>query len=202
MKAAVWTAVVCLATGLSAAAPAQEVAAGKPAPDFTLTDTTGKAQTLSSFKGKYVVLEWTNYDCPFVKKHYGTGNMQRVQKMYTEKGGVWLSINSSAVGKQGNYPPETWNEMIKAKGSAASAVLLDADGKVGHLYGAKNTPTLFVINPEGVLIYLGAMDDKPSFNPDDVKGAKNYVELALDAALAGKPVETPVTQPYGCSVKY
>jgi peroxiredoxin len=175
---------------------------GKPAPAFSLVDTQGKTNALADFKGKYVVLEWSNYDCPFVKKHYGSGNMQKLQKDYAAKGVAWLTINSSAAGKQGNYPPEKWNEMIKEKGSAATAVLLDPDGKVGRLYGAKSTPHMFVINPDGVLIYMGAIDDQPSFDPATVKTAKNYVQLALDAALAGKPVETPSTQPYGCSVKY
>jgi hypothetical protein len=162
----------------------------------------GQAHILSALKGKFVALEWSNYDCPFVKKHYGSGNMQRLQKKYTEKGVIWLTINSSAPGKQGNYPPEKWNEMSKEKGSAATAVLLDPDGKVGKLFGAKTTPHMFVINPEGVLIYKGAIDDQPSFNPKTVKDAKNYVEAALDAAMAGKAVETPSTQSYGCSVKY
>jgi hypothetical protein len=202
MKTGIWTAIACLATGLSSMARSERVTVGQPAPDFSLTDTMGHAQTLSGHKGKFVVIEWSNYDCPFVKKHYGSGNMQRVQKLYTEKGVIWLTINSSAPGKQGNYPPEKWNEMIKEKGSAATAVLLDPDGKVGKMFGAKTTPHLFVINPEGVLIYQGAIDDKPSFDPKTIEGARNYVEMALDAAMAGKPVETPETQSYGCSIKY
>jgi peroxiredoxin len=181
---------------------AEGVAVGQPAPDFSLTDTVGHAHTLSGYKGKFVVLEWSNYDCPFVKKHYGTGNMQRLQKLYTEKGVIWLTINSSAPGKQGNYPPEKWNEMIKEKDSAATAVLLDPDGKAGKMYGAKTTPHMFVINPEGMLIYSGAIDDQPSFDPETVKAAKNYVEMALEAAMVEKPVEVPSTQSYGCSVKY
>jgi hypothetical protein len=202
MKSIAFAMAVCLAAGLGATACAQEAAIGKPAPDFTLTDTRGGTNTLSSFAGKYVVLEWTSFDCPFVKKHYGSGNMQNLQKTYTAKGVIWLSINSSAPGKQGNYPPEKWNEMIKEKGSAATAVLLDPDGKVGRLYGAKTTPHLFIVNPAGTLIYMGAIDDKPSFSPEDVKIAKNYVQMALDAAMAGQPVETSATQSYGCSVKY
>lgn len=195
-------AAVCLATGLSPVLQAGEADIGKQAPEFSLIDTTGKTNTLFSFKGKYVVLEWTHYDCPFVKKHYGTGNMQKLQKRYTGKGVIWLSINSSAPGKQGHYPAEKWNEMIKEKGAVSTAVLLDPDGTVGKMYGAKTTPHLFIINSEGILIYKGAVDDKPSFDPETVKTAKNYVVAALEAAMAGRAVETPSTQSYGCSVKY
>jgi peroxiredoxin len=202
MKIALLTAIGCVAVGLACVAHSGEAEIGQPAPDFTLTDTLGNAHTLSALKGKFVVLEWINHDCPFVKKHYGTGNMQKLQKTYAEKGVVWLSVNSSAEGKQGNYPPEKWNEMTKEKGVAASAVLLDPDGKVGKLYGAKTTPHMFVINAEGTLIYKGAIDDNSSFDPETVKGAKNYVAAALDSAMAGTPVETPSTQAYGCSVKY
>ena len=202
MKAVLLTAIGCVALGLACVAHSGEAEIGQPAPDFTLTDTMGQSHMLSALKGKFVVLEWTNFDCPFVKKHYGTDNMQKLQKAYAEKGVVWLSINSSAEGKQGNYPPEKWNEMIKAKGAAATAVLLDPDGTVGRLYGAKTTPHMFVINAEGTLIYKGAIDDESSFDPETVKGAKNYVEAALESAMAGKPVETPSTQSYGCSVKY
>ena len=202
MKLGAWTVAVCLVAGAGSVLGAGEAGIGQSAPDFSLSDITGKTNTLSSSKGKFVVLEWMNYDCPFVKKHYGTGNMQKLQKTYTEKGVIWLSINSSAAGKQGNYPPEKWVEMAKEKGAASTAILLDPDGKVGKLYGAKTTPNMFVINPEGVLIYAGAIDDKPTFAPEDVKTAKNYVAAALDAAMAGKPVETPSTQSYGCSVKY
>ena len=202
MRTKMLTAVVCMAVGLGLAGGAGAIEAGQPAQDFTLKDTLGVDHALSAFKGKFVVLEWTNYDCPFVKKHYDSGNMQKLQKAYTEKGVVWLSVNSSAEGKQGNYAPERWNELIKEKGVAATAVLLDPDGTVGKMYGAKSTPHVFVINPEGVVIYKGAIDDKPSVDPESLKDAKNYVAAALDAAMAGKPVETPATQAYGCSVKY
>ena len=202
MKTGLAAAIGCVALGLACAVHAEQVAVGQPAPDFTLSDTMGGTQALSALKGRFVVLEWVNLDCPFVKKHYGTGNMQKLQKQYTEKGVAWLAVSSSAEGKQGNYPPKKWNAMMKDRGAAATAVLLDPDGKVGKLYGAKTTPHLFVINPEGTLIYQGAMDDNPSFEPETVKGAKNYVQAALDSAMAGKPVETPSTQAYGCSVKY
>lgn len=202
MKTGLAAAIGCVALGLTCAVHAEQIAVGQPAPDFALSDTMGGTQTLSALKGRFVVLEWINLDCPFVKKHYGTGNMQKLQKQYTEKGVAWLAVNSSAEGKQGNYPPKKWNTMMKDKGAAATAVLLDPDGKVGKLYGAKTTPHMFVISPEGTLIYQGAMDDNPSFEPETVKGAKNYVQAALDSAMAGKPVEIPSTQSYGCSVKY
>ena len=202
MKTFIAAVVIGLVAGLGATLPAQEAAVGKRAPEFSLTDINGKTNALSSFKGKFVVLEWSNFDCPFVKKHYGSGNMQRLQKTYTEKGVVWLTVNSSAPGKQGNYPPEKWNEMIKEKAAVPTAVLLDPDGTVGRLYGAKTTPHIFIINPDGDLIYMGAIDDQPSFEPATVKTARNYVEAALNAAMSGKPVETTTTQSYGCSVKY
>ena len=175
---------------------------GQPAPDFTLTDSNGKSHKLSDFKGKFVVLEWLNHGCPFVIKHYGSGNMQKLQKEYTGKDVVWLSIASSAPGKQGHMSPDDTNKAKEEKESSATAVLLDEDGSVGKLYNAKVTPELYVINPEGVLIYMGAIDDKKSVDPADVAGANNYVKQALDEALAGKAVSEPVTTAYGCGVKY
>jgi peroxiredoxin len=177
-------------------------AIGKPAPDFTLTDTTGKAHSLSQYKGKLVVLEWVNFDCPFVKKHYGSGNMQKLQEKYTKKGVEWLSINSSAAGRQGNYPPAKLNELLKSHSSHASAYLIDESGKVGHMYGATATPHMFVINQAGTLVYAGAIDDRNSADEADISSAKNYVAAALEQVLAGKPVTTAQTQAYGCSVKY
>ena len=179
------------------------VEAGKPAPDFTLTDTQGKSHSLADFKGKFVVLEWYNPDCPFVKKHYDeSSNMQKLQKTYTDKGVVWLSINSSAEGKQGNYSAEEFNKMIAAKKSAPTALLLDASGKVGKAYGAKTTPHIFIINPEGNLVYQGAIDNKSTADASDIDGAENYVKSTLDAALAGKEIAVSSTKPYGCGVKY
>lgn len=197
-------AVLALTAACLVAAPLlrAELAAGQPAPDFTLTDTNGKKVSLSSFKGKYVVLEWNNPDCPFVVKHYVTNNMQALQKAYTAKGVVWLTINSSATGKEGAYPAAEINKMTQAKGAAQTAYLLDGDGKVGKTYGAKNTPQMFVITPEGKVVYTGAIDSIRSANKDDVPKATNYVKAALDASMEGKPVATPVSQPYGCSVKY
>lgn len=177
-------------------------AVGKPAPDFNLTDTTGKKRSLSDANGKFLVLEWTNYDCPFVRKHYESKNMQGLQKTFTGKGVVWYSINSSATGRQGNYAPEKINELMKSNGAVPTAYLIDADGKVGKAYGATATPHMFVINPKGVLIYAGAIDDNNSTDISDVKQATNYVQKALTEAMANKPVSTASTQAYGCSVKY
>jgi peroxiredoxin len=192
---------LCLAA-LAGTLIAKDVEPGRPAPDFTLRDVDGKTVSLSDFKGKLVVLEWTNPDCPFVKKHYDTGNMQALQKTYTNKGVIWLSICSSAEGKQGFFSPEKWKDILKDQKSAATALLLDPDGKVGRLYVAKTTPHMYVIGADGILLYAGAIDDKPSTKKEDVADAKNFITLALDAALAGKPIETTATAPYGCSVKY
>ena len=189
---------VFVAAGTAIAAPQ----VGQPAPAFTLTDSNGQSHNLADFKGKFVVLEWLNHGCPFVVKHYDSGNMQKLQKEYTGKDVVWLSIVSSAPGKQGHMTPEETNKAKAEKGSGATAVLIDEDGTVGKLYDAKVTPELYVINPEGVLVYMGAIDDKKSTDAADVAGAKNYVKQALDEALAGNPVSEPTTTAYGCSVKY
>ena len=175
---------------------------GEPAPAFTLTDSSGATHKLSDFKGKFVVLEWINPDCPFVKKHYNSGNMQKLQKEAAAKGVVWLSVASSAPGKQGHYDAAGWTKLSADNGSAATAVLLDADGTVGKAYGARTTPNMFVISPEGTLIYAGAIDDKSGTDAEEIATAKNYVMTALEEAMAGKPVTTAVTKPYGCSVKY
>lgn len=187
-----------VAAGTAVAAPQ----VGQPAPGFTLTDSNGQSRNLSDFKGRFVVLEWLNHGCPFVVKHYQSGNMQSLQKEYTGKDVVWLSIVSSAPGKQGHMSPDETNKAKAEKGSAATAVLLDEDGTVGKLYDAKVTPELYVINPEGVLVYAGAIDDKKSTDPADVAGATNYVKQALDEAIAGKPVSEPTITAYGCGIKY
>lgn len=189
------------ATHEATAAEAQAVVDQK-APAFSLTGVDGKAYSLADFKGKYVVLEWNNFDCPFVKKFYGAGKMQELQKQYTEQGVVWLTICSSAEGKQGYYDSDALKGMVSEKKLASTAYLRDVDGKVGKMYGAKTTPHMFVINPDGVLIYAGAIDDKPSPNPDDLAGANNYVTASLTTAMAGKPVDVKSTASYGCSVKY
>jgi glutathione peroxidase-family protein len=175
---------------------------GKPAPDFTLKDLSGTKHELSDLKGKFVVLEWVNFGCPFVRKHYGSENMQKLQKEFVDKGVMWLSICSSAPGKQGNEAPDTAKSSFAQFGSAATAYLIDEDGKVGRLYSARTTPEMFVINPGGVLIYAGAIDDKPTPDPSTVAGSNNYVKAALDEATSGKAVSVPSTKPYGCSVKY
>jgi len=184
----------------SAAYAAPEI--GGKAPDFSLTDTNGKTESLSQFKGEYVVLEWTNPDCPFVHKHYDSGNMQKLQKEFTAKGVVWLTIDSSAPGKQGNYTPNQLNEILKQRHAAPTAMLVDSGSGVAIAYGAKTTPHMFVINPDGNLIYEGAIDSIASPDQADISKATNYVQTALDEAMAGKPVTTPTSRSYGCSVKY
>lgn len=189
--------------GLVAGAAGAEPQVGEPAPDFTSVDVNGEPQTLAAYRGKYVVLEWFNPECPFVKKHYGSGNMQRLQQELTAAPGVaWLSINSSAPGKQGHLSPEQAKAWKAEQGAAMTAVLLDPEGTVGRLYGAKTTPHMFVIDPQGVLVYAGAIDDTPSADQADVKTAANYVRQALSEAVAGTPVSVSKTQSYGCSVKY
>ena len=195
-------AVVAAVVAMLAAGMVRAADVGKLAPGFTLKDVEGKAHSLSDFKSKIVVLEWINLGCPFVKKHYGSQNMQGLQKQYTDKRVVWLSVCSSAPGKQGNFAPETWRRMITEQGSRATAVLLDTDGKMGRAYGAKTTPHMFVIGADGSLKYAGAIDDNRSWDPKTIKGAHNYVAAALDALLAGKPVAVATTTSYGCSVKY
>ena len=187
--------------GLTLPVPAA-VEPGETAPEFTLTDSRGTSHKLSDFRGKLVVLEWLNHECPFVKKHYAGGDMQKLQKEYTDKGVVWLSIISSAPGKQGHRTGPQAEADTKDKNASPTAVLLDPAGTVGQKYGAKTTPEMFVIDKEGKVIYAGAIDSIKSTKPADVAKAENYVRQALDAALAGKPVPTAKTQPYGCSVKY
>ncbi|MDE1153182.1 MAG: thioredoxin family protein [Micavibrio sp.] len=188
---------------LTAAAPAHaDPLTGEAAPAFTLPAADGGTASLADYKGKLVVLEWHNKGCPFVHKQYDSGNMQALQKEYTAKDVIWLTINSSAEGKQGYETAAEALATAKDDDAAPTHVLLDADGKVGKLYGAKTTPSMFVIDKDGKLAYAGAIDDKPSTDVDDVKTAKNYVRAALDALAAGKPVETASTKSYGCGVKY
>jgi peroxiredoxin len=179
-----------------------EAVPGQPAPMFEGTDANGKPQTLAANKGKWVVLEWFNKDCPYVKKHYGSGNMQKVQKEFTTKGVVWYSVLSSAPGKEGYTNSADALKVAAEKKSAATALILDANGKIGKAYGAKTTPHMFVINPQGVVVYAGAIDDNDSANPAVIAKSKNYVEAALNEAMAGKPVSVATSRPYGCGVKY
>jgi peroxiredoxin len=204
MKTIVRSAVISLvALALSAGKVfAQEAPVGSPAPDFTLSDMNGEKRSLYDFKGKHVVLEWMNYGCPFIRKHYKSGNMQALQKEYAAKGVIWLSICSSAEGKQGHHTPEEWRKLTQENNASPFAVLLDYSGEVGRLYGAKTTPHMFVINPKGTLVYKGAIDDKPNTDTADIPEARNFVRAALDASIAGKKVKVPETNSYGCSVKY
>jgi len=175
---------------------------GEPAPGFEGLDTSGKLQRLADYRGKTVVLEWTNHDCPYVRKHYGAGNMQEQQRQAAAQGVVWLSIISSAPGKQGHVSPEEADELTRTRNAAPLAVILDSDGRIGRAYNAKTTPHMFIIDETGVLAYMGGMDSISTANPDDIPQATQYVRAALQELAAGKPVSTSVTKPYGCSVKY
>jgi peroxiredoxin len=193
-------ALTALSTGALFAAEAPKV--GAPAPDFSLTDSKGKTHSLGDFKGKYVVLEWFNPGCPFVQKHYESDNMQALQKQFTGKDVVWLTIDSSAPGKEGHLTPGDAEKRFAQWKMHSTALLLDENGEVGHEYAATNTPHMYVIDPSGKLIYSGAIDSKPTYNPADIPGSTNYVKAALDEAMAGKPVSTPTSSAYGCSIKY
>ena len=201
MKTKLLTTLLTLAASAALFA-ADSPAVGTAAPDFSLTDSKGKAQTVSQYKGKYVVLEWFNPECPFVKKHYGSGNMQKLQEEFTGKGVVWLTIDSSAPGLEGNLSAEQANAKLAEWKTKQTAFVLDPDGKAGRSYAAKNTPHMFVINPEGKIVYEGAIDSKPSSNASDIASSTNYVKVALEESLAGKTVSNANTKPYGCSVKY
>jgi peroxiredoxin len=178
------------------------VTVGAPAPDFLLTDLEGKTHSLKGFAGKRVVLEWFNSGCPFVQKHYETGNMQKLQKESIESGTVWLTVVSSAPGKQGHATPKEHKELLQKWGAGPSAFLIDESGEVGKRYGAKTTPHMYIVDEKGVLRYKGAIDDKPSTDKKTVEGATNYVRNALDALGKGGEIAKTATEPYGCSVKY
>ena len=175
---------------------------GAPAPNFSLPDASGKTHSLDQYKGKYVVLEWFNPGCPFVQKHYKSDNMQALQKEFTGKGVAWLTIDSSAPGSQGYLTPVEAKKQKSDLNMGSTALLLDPTGKVGHEYHATNTPHMFVLDPQGKLIYEGAIDNKASVDPEDIKSSTNYVKTALDEAMAGKPISTAETKAYGCSIKY
>jgi peroxiredoxin len=199
-------AALALLTAVQAVAGDKEKASSaqidRPAPAFTLTDISGNEHSLKDFSGKYVVLEWTNFDCPFVRKHYDSGNMQSLQKEYAEEGVVWLRICSSAPGQQGYFESEVIERRLKEDKSMAAAYLVDADGKVGRMYGAKTTPHMYIVDPKGTLIYAGAIDNIKSTNKADIEKATNYVSACLDAALKGEAIAVTTSVPYGCSVKY
>ena len=197
-----------LALGAAAALPAlaprwanAAASVGQPAPDFTLTDTAGKPVKLSQFKGKLVVLEWNNPGCPFVRKHY-EGNMQGLQKEFTGKGVVWLAINSTETASADHQSPPQLARWMRDKGASPSATLMDEDGKVGALYAARVTPHMYIVNAQGQLAYAGGIDSIPSARVADIEKATNYVRQGLGELLAGKPVSTPTSQAYGCSIKY
>lgn len=175
---------------------------GEPAPAFKAQGATGKAVSLSDYQGKYVVLEWTNEGCPFVQKHYKSGNMQKLQTEYTGKDVAWLTVFSSKPGAQGHVDARGAQKFKSDQKAASTALVLDDSGTIGRLYDAQTTPNMYVIDPDGKLIYAGAIDDTPSADPADIPTSKNFVRLALEESMAGKPVSTPVSKPYGCSIKY
>jgi len=175
---------------------------GQPAPDFTGADSNGKQHSLSQYKGKTVVLEWTNHDCPYVKKHYNSGNMQALQKDATANGIVWLSIISSRPGKQGHVSGKQANELTASRNASPTAVILDESSEIGLLYGAKTTPHMYIVDKSGQLVYMGGIDNTPSKDEDDIPKSKNYVRAALDEMAAGQAIKESITRPYGCSVKY
>src|SRR4030095_6676513 len=194
------TAITTLAAGALYAADVPPV--GSAAPDFSAPDANGKTQSLAEYKGKYVVLEWFNPECPFVKKHYGGGNMQKLQDEFTGKGVVWLTIDSNAPGTEGSITAEQAKKIMDSWKTKQTALVLDPESKIAKLYGAKNTPNMVIINPEGKIVYEGAIDSKTTPNPAESPSSTNYVKSALDESLAGKPVSNAQTKPYGCSVKY
>ena len=193
-----------LALAVAAALPHTAFAnatVGQPAPAFTVTDLTGKPVKIEDFKGKTVVLEWHNFGCPFVQKHYKSGNMQALQKKYSGDV-VWLAVNSTNKSASDYTEPAKLTRELKDFGAAPANYLMDEPGAMGKAYGAKTTPHMYIIDPSGKLVYNGAIDDKRSTNPEDVKTSKNYVSAALDELKAGKPVTVASTTPYGCTVKY
>jgi len=196
------SAVLALAFAANAPSAYAKPEVGKPAPAFSGVDSSGKTVKLGDLRGKTVVLEWTNHDCPYVVKHYGSGNMQATQRDAAKDGVVWLSIISSGKGEEGNVGPAEADQLTKSRNAAVTGVILDEKGDIGRLYEARTTPHMFVINPEGQLVFMGGIDNKPTTRVADIQGATNYVRAALDAVKAGQSVAEPVTRPYGCSVKY
>ncbi len=196
-----WSVLFALIATYSITADAR-VSVNQPAPDFTAIDSNGNKHQLSDFRGKTVVLEWTNHDCPYVRKHYESGNMQALQKDATGKGVVWLSVISSAPGKQGHVSGKEANILTEKRNAAPTAVLLDESGDIGRMYRAKTTPHMYIIDSQGTLVYMGGIDNIPSANPADITRATNYVDVALRSMSNGQPIKNGITRPYGCSVKY
>jgi peroxiredoxin len=193
-----------IALGLLALAAAAQAApsVGQPAPDFTLQDASGKTVKLSDYRGKHVVLEWTNPGCPYVRKHYDSGNMPATQKEAVDKGVVWLSINSTEKSSDDYREPARLVAWQNERKSRPTALLMDEEGTAGKAYGARTTPHMYIVDPKGALVYAGGIDSIPSSNPDDIRKAVNYVRQGLNEALAGKPITASTTRPYGCSIKY
>ncbi len=192
----------CLLLSLLFTVSAFALRPGETAPGFTATDSNGVQHSLDTYRGKYVVLEWHNNGCPYTEKHYNSGNMQALQKKWTARGVVWFTVISSAPGKQGHVTATEENAYLKKVHAVPTAALLDPKGTLGRLYAAKATPEMYVIDPQGSLIYRGAIDDHPTADESDIEISNNYVDSALTAAMEGKAVADPVTRPYGCSVKY
>jgi peroxiredoxin len=201
-KFAPWLLVLAIPVFALLVLPAWAARVGDKAPDFTATDSNGVQRSLSQYAGKYVVLEWHNNGCPYVRKQYNSGNMQKLQKEWTARGVIWLTVISSAPGRQGYVTAAEENAYLKQMNASPTAALLDPTGALGHLYDAKTSPHMFIINPSGRLIYDGAIDDKPTTDLADVATATNYVSQALEEAMAGKAVTVATSRPYGCSVKY
>ena len=189
---------LALVAGSAIAAPR----VGEPAPDFTGVDTQGKTHRLADYRGKTVVLEWTNHDCPYVRKHYGAGNLQEQQREAAAQGVIWLSVISSAPGQQGYVSPAEADELTRSRKAVPHAVLLDPEGRIGRAYEAKTTPHMFIIDEAGKLVYMGGIDSLATADPADIAKATQYVRVALKERAAGQPISAPVTRPYGCSVKY
>lgn len=202
LRRALLGAAIAVPAALILAPAAHAATIGQPAPAFEVKDATGKTVRLADFKGRHVVLEWTNPGCPFVVKHYGSQNMQGLQKEFSAKNVVWLSISSTAPGASDYLPPAQLAAKYREWGAAPTAMLMDDAGTIGRAYGARTTPHMYIVDPNGTLVYAGGIDDKRSADPADIPSAKNFVRVALNELLAGKPVSTPTSAPYGCSIKY
>ncbi len=202
MKSLLATSAIALGLSISASATLAAATVGQPAPAFSAKTVDGKTVSLADFKGKHVVLEWVNPGCPFVVKHYDTGNMQGTQQMAADQGVVWLAINSTATDQKDYMTPAALGDWMKQQKAPVTGTLMDEAGTVGKAYGARATPHMYIVNPAGTLVYAGAIDSKPTANRADIATATNHVKVALGEALAGKAVTTAQTRPYGCSVKY
>jgi peroxiredoxin len=202
MNRVVFSTALAATLSLAAATALASAIVGQPAPAFSAVDTSGKTVSLADYKGRHVVLEWVNPGCPYVRKHYDSDNMQATQKGAVDKGVVWLAVNSTEAGHGDYMKPAALAEWMKKHQAAATATLMDEQGTIGRAYGARTTPHMYVINPQGKLVYAGAIDSKPTANPADIATATNHVNQALAESLAGKPVSTAATRAYGCTIKY